>query len=82
MTTSKATILIVEDEAKMRRLLELSLGEDGFTTLSAANAEDGLKFLREEPVDLIVTDLKLPGMGGLEFLQAAKRLNSALPVVV
>ena len=76
------TVLIVEDEAKMRRLLELSLGEDGFTTFSAANAEDGLKFLREEQVDLIVTDLKLPGMGGLEFLQSAKRFNSALPVVV
>ncbi len=76
------TVLIIEDEAKMRRLLELSLGEDGFTTLSAANAEEGLKFLREESVDLVVTDLKLPGMGGLEFLQAAKRLNGALPVVV
>ena len=72
------TVLIIEDEAKMRRLLELSLGEDGFTTLSASNAEDGLKFLGEETVDLIVTDLKLPGIGGLEFLQAAKRLNSAL----
>jgi DNA-binding NtrC family response regulator len=77
-----ATILIVEDEAKMRRLLELSLGEDGFTTLSAADAESGLKFLRSEAVDLVVTDLKLPGMGGLEFLQTAKRLNSALPVIV
>jgi DNA-binding NtrC family response regulator len=77
-----STILVVEDEAKMRRLLELSLGEDGFTMLSAATAEDGLKFLREESVDLVVTDLKLPGMGGLEFLQAAKRLNGALPVVV
>jgi len=76
------TVLIIEDEAKMRRLLELSLGEDGFTTLSAADAETGLKFLREETVDLVVTDLKLPAMGGLEFLQTAKRLNSALPVVV
>jgi len=76
------TILIVEDEAKMRRLLELDLGEDGFTTLSAADAESGLKLLREQPVDIVVTDLKLPGMGGLEFLQAAKRLNAALPVVV
>ncbi len=76
------TILIVEDEAKMRRLLELDLGEDGFTTLSAADAEGGLKLLREQPVDIVVTDLKLPGMGGLEFLQAAKRLNAALPVVV
>jgi DNA-binding NtrC family response regulator len=76
------TILIVEDEAKMRRLLELNLGEDGFTTLSAEDAEAGLKLLRENAVDLVVTDLKLPGMNGLEFLQAIKRQNAALPVVV
>ncbi|HUJ94799.1 MAG TPA: sigma-54 dependent transcriptional regulator [Terriglobales bacterium] len=76
------TILIVEDEAKMRRLLQLNLEEDGFTTLSAGDAETGLKLLREENVDLVVTDLKLPGMGGLEFLQAVKQANAALPVVV
>ncbi|MFZ0959073.1 MAG: sigma-54 dependent transcriptional regulator [Candidatus Sulfotelmatobacter sp.] len=75
-------ILIVEDEAKMRRLLELNLGEDGFTTFSAGDAESGLKLLRENPVDLVLTDLKLPGMNGLEFLQAVKRQNAALPVVV
>jgi DNA-binding NtrC family response regulator len=75
-------ILIVEDEAKMRRLLELNLGEDGFTTFSAGDAEGGLKLLRENVVDLVVTDLKLPGMNGLEFLQAIKRQNAALPVVV
>src|SRR6202167_5841699 len=76
------TVLIVEDEAKMRRLLELNLGEDGFTTLSAGDAESGLKLLRENAVDLVVTDLKLPGMNGLEFLQAIKRQNAAMPVVV
>src|SRR5689334_18524579 len=76
------TVLIVEDEAKMRRLLELDLGEDGFTTLSAADAESGLKLLREHLVDIVLTDLKLPGMGGLEFLHAAKQFNGALPVVV
>src|SRR6266699_6724975 len=75
-------ILIVEDEAKMRRLLELNLGEEGFTTLSAGDAESGLKLLRENSVDLVVTDLKLPGMNGLEFLQAVKHQNAALPVVV
>ena len=75
-------VLIVEDEAKMRRLLELNLGEDGFTTLSAGDAETGLKLLRENSIDLVVTDLKLPGMDGLEFLQAVKRQNAALPVVV
>src|SRR5271163_1214109 len=76
------TILIVEDEAKMRRLLELNLGEDGFTTLSAEDAEVGLKLLRQNAVDLVVTDLKLPGMNGLEFLQAVKRINAAIPVVL
>jgi len=62
MTTSKATILIVEDEAKMRRLLELDLGDDGFQTFSAADAETGLKLLQNGSVDLVITDLKLPGM--------------------
>ena len=66
----------------MRRLLELNLGEDGFITLSAGEAEAGLKLLRENQVDLVLTDLKLPGMNGLEFLQAIKRQNAALPVVV
>jgi DNA-binding NtrC family response regulator len=76
------TILIVEDEAKMRRLLELNLGEDGFQTVSAPDAETALNLLRQNSIDLILTDLKLPGMGGLEFLQAAKRVNAALPVIV
>jgi len=75
-------ILIVEDEAKMRRLLELNLGEDGFSTFSTGDAEAGLKLVREHAIDLVLTDLKLPGMNGLEFLQAVKRQNAALPVVV
>ena len=82
MTRHMPIILIVEDEAKMRRLLELNLGEDGLSTLSASDAESGLKLLRENLVDLVLTDLKLPGMNGLEFLQAIKRQNAALPVVV
>ncbi len=77
-----ATILIIEDEAKMRRLLELNLGEDGFKTVSAPDAETGLRLLASEQVDLVLTDLKLPGMSGLELLQAVKRQNAALPVVV
>jgi len=76
------TILIIEDEAKMRRLLELNLGDDGFKTLSAGDAETGLKLLAFEPVHLVLTDLKLPGISGLEFLQTAKQQNPALPVVV
>ncbi len=82
MTTPQPTILIVEDEAKMRRLLELNLADDGFRTLSAQDAETGLTLLQANPVDLVLTDLKLPGMTGLDFLQAVKRFQAALPVVV
>ncbi len=76
------TILIVEDEPKMSRLLELNLGEEGYTTRAAADAETGIKVLRQEKIDLVITDLKLPGMDGLEFLQAVKRVDARLPVIV
>jgi len=75
-------ILIIEDEPKMRRLLEISLGEDGYTVHTVQDAESGLKYFQREALDLIVTDLKLPGMNGLEFLQEAKRWNASVPIVV
>jgi DNA-binding NtrC family response regulator len=76
------TILIVEDEPKMRRLLELNLGEDGFHTVSTADAEAGLKVLENDSIGLVITDLKLPGMSGLEFLQKVKQSHASMPVVV
>ena len=76
------TILIVEDEAKMLRVLDLHLAGEGFTTHTAQDAEAGLKILNREKVDLVVTDFKLPGMSGLEFLQAIKKVDAVIPVVV
>src|SRR5579872_4781419 len=76
------TILIVEDEAKMRRLLELDLADAGLHTISAPDAETGLKLSRENHVDLIVTDLKLPGLNGLDFLQMVKRDHASIPIIV
>jgi DNA-binding NtrC family response regulator len=76
------SILIVEDEAKMRRLLELNLGEQGYGVHAASEAETGLNIIRQEKIDLVLTDLKLPGMDGLEFLQMLKRTNATIPVVV
>ncbi len=77
-----ATILIVEDEAKMRRLLELNLGDEGLATFSAGDAEEGLKVLGREAIDLILTDFKLPGMNGLEFLHAIRKINAEAPVIL
>lgn len=76
------SILIVEDETKMQRLLQLSLSEEGYTTQSASDAEAGLKLLRQAKFDLVITDLKLPGMDGLEFLQSVKRTDAQIPVVL
>ncbi len=77
-----ATILIVEDEPKMLRLLELNLADEGYAIHSVSDAEQGLKMLGRHKIDLILSDVKLPGMSGLEFLQAAKRSDAAIPVVM
>ncbi len=77
-----ADILIVEDEPKMLRLLDLNLAEEGYRTHTAQDANTGLKILSQEKIDLVLTDLRLPGMDGLEFLQAVKRVNAHLPVIV
>jgi DNA-binding NtrC family response regulator len=82
MTPDKPSILIVEDEAKMRRLLELQLGDEGFVAQSAPDAESGLQMLGKQSYDLIVTDFKLPGMSGLEFLQAVRRADANVPVII
>ena len=81
-SSATPSILVVEDEAKMRRLLELNLGEEGYTVLIASDAEAGLNIIRQERISLVLTDLKLPGMDGLEFLQMVKRTNATIPVVV
>jgi DNA-binding NtrC family response regulator len=82
MKPQEASILVVEDEAKLRRLLELQLAEEGFHARMAPDAETGLQALQEEKFDLVVTDLKLPAMSGFEFLQAVKRIDANIPVVI
>src|SRR5579863_3356796 len=77
-----ANILIVEDEIKMQRLLDLSLAAEGYVTRQASEAETGIKLLRQEKFDLVITDLRLPGMDGLEFLQAVKRTDAHIPVLL
>ena len=77
-----ANILIVEDEPKMLRLLELKLSEEGWTIFSAGDAESGLKILSVEAIDLVLSDIKLPGMSGIEFLQAIRRVHADTPVVL
>lgn len=76
------TILIAEDNDGMGQMLMSALATGGYEVTWARDGREALQRLREQKIDLVVTDLKLPYKGGLEILQAAKDQNSMLPVIV
>ncbi len=75
-------ILAVDDEPNMRRLLEISLRQAGYQPLSAANGRDALDILKAEQVDLVVSDLHMPGMSGLELLKQIRADNEGIPFIM
>ena len=73
-------ILLVDDDALMRRSLAFNLTQAGYHTVTAANAEDALAMVQRDAPDLILLDIGLPGMDGLDALKQFKSLHS-LPVI-
>ena len=69
---AKEHILVVDDEEDILELVRLHLARDGYTVTLAATGEEALKKARRERFDLIVLDLMLPGMDGLEVAKALK----------
>ncbi len=76
------TVLIVEDEENMRRVLRALLQRDGYEVLEAGDGTEALRILEESRVSAVLTDLKMPRMNGLEFLEQAQRRYRSLPVVL
>ena len=76
------TILLVDDEPKMREVVGEALEEFGYRALTAASGAAALELLEREDVDLVLTDLRMPGMSGRELLAAVKRARPNLPVVL
>jgi DNA-binding response OmpR family regulator len=74
------TILLVDDDALMRRSLAFHVEQAGYQVHTAANAEDALAFVRHSPPDLVILDIGLPGMDGLDALREIKT-NYNLPVI-
>ena len=77
-----ATILIVDDYSPSHRLLGFILEQDGHSVVTALNGLEALDRLAEVPVDLIVTDLSMPGASGLEFARAVLAIRPEIPVVL
>ena len=76
-----ARILVVDDEREIRRCLELSLEEKGYTVLAAESGEKALDLLKQSPADVAIVDLLLPGIDGIELTKSIRQ-RSTLPIII
>ncbi|TAL17866.1 sigma-54-dependent Fis family transcriptional regulator [bacterium] len=75
-------ILVVDDDASLRRVLEYNLAEEGYEVTAAGSGEEALSFLARERFDLVVTDIKMPGMDGMDLLRRVKEGSPDTQVVM
>ncbi|MFH1102241.1 MAG: sigma-54 dependent transcriptional regulator [Pseudomonadota bacterium] len=76
------TILIVDDEKNYPPVLSAVLEEEGYETLTANSGKEALEILKQSEVDLVLTDMKMPGMDGIELLEKIKAKDPDLPIIM
>ncbi len=81
-TEPLATILVVDDEPELCRALGKLLGRNGYEVLTAHNGEEGLAVLREQEIHLVLSDLQMPRMGGVELLKASRVVSAQTEFVI
>jgi DNA-binding NtrC family response regulator len=77
-----APILVIDDESEMRSALSHALTRNGFSVESAASGMEALVKIKKDPFSLVITDIKMPEMSGMEVLGAVKKLAPGVPVIV
>jgi len=82
MNNSKKRILIVEDDEEMRALLRDVIEEEGHETDSVNNGSEAFRKLVKQSFDLIITDIRMPGLTGLDILPGMRKLHPEVPIVV
>ncbi len=75
-------ILVVDDEPNLRRVLSAQLERDGYDVHTAEDGEQALGILKEHHIDLVITDLRMPKLDGMELLRRVQKLDADLPVVM
>ena len=78
----RPTLLIVDDEERLRRSLQRSLGGGEFRTLAAGSGDEALELLTDHHVDLVITDLVMPGMDGLTLVKKIKELTPEAKFII
>lgn len=82
MDNDKKRILVVEDDEEMRSLLKDFIVEEGFETDSVSNGSEAFRKLVKEPFDLIITDVRMPGLTGLDILPGMRKLQPGAAIIV
>jgi len=76
------TILIIDDEKSMREFLSIMLEKEGYRTIAIDNGNDALKFIKDNDYDLIITDIKMPKITGIDILRESMTLHQNTPVIM
>ena len=74
-------LLIVEDQQSMREFLEIMLSNEGYMVRTAATGEEGFEIFRKEPQDLVLTDVRMPGMSGLDLIREIRSVDPSAFII-
>ena len=77
-----STVMIVEDDAATRRLYRFLLANSGYTVLEAEDGAAALERLQTSSCDVIITDMNMPGMGGIDMVRTLRQTNSTIYVIM
>lgn len=78
----KRRILLVDDEEGIQLLYREEFEDEGYEVISAYNGDEALERFTENPPDLVILDINMPGMSGIEVLRRMKEINPDLPVIL
>ena len=75
-------ILVVDDELSMREFLNILLEKEGYEVTTASDASSAMDLIQNQNFDLVISDIKMPGLGGLSLLEKIKEMNNSTPVIM
>ncbi|TLZ43446.1 MAG: response regulator [Methanobacteriota archaeon] len=81
-SSDRPGILVVDDDEGIRENIVDLLGSEDYRVVSAADATEALRVLESEKIDLLLTDFQMPGPSGVELIEAARKKDAALPVIL